>query len=71
MFQQEEILNFIATIFRQLLSDTNPVVYQQCISVFAEFAETTCHENIVPACLAGSDQLQQEVVTYLNKVVFS
>ena len=70
LLQQQSIFQLIATVFRRLLNDSNAFVHQHAVSVFAEFAETTCHESIVPECLAGSDDaIQETVVAYLSKVL--
>ena len=53
---------------RDLLSDLDPWVGHMALKAFTQFAETTPHEDMVPACLAGSQKLQDKVVAYLSKV---
>ena len=66
--QQVAILRIIPRIFSLLLADSNPVVQQMSLENFAQFAEETAHETIVPESLQQDEQIQTRVVSYLSLV---
>ena len=51
-----------------LLRDSNVVVKQHALETFAQFAEATAHESVVPETIASDPKLQEVVVQHLNQV---
>lgn len=43
-------------------------VHMVALEAFAQFAEETVHETVVPESLQSGDELQTTVVCYLNQV---
>ena len=68
IFQQGKILQELPQLFANLLSDPNSVIKGRTLEVFAQFAEETPHESIVPDSLQKDPKLQENVVNYLNQV---
>ncbi|KAI0215038.1 hypothetical protein LSAT2_032940 [Lamellibrachia satsuma] len=65
---EDQILRSLPALYSSLLADTNFVVHRSALVSFAQFAETTLHESVVPECLHGNSHVQKSVVHYLNQL---
>lgn len=70
LLQQGKILHELPQLFASLLLDPNPIIHGHCLETFARFAEETAHESVVSESLQDNVQLQEEVVNYLNQVIW-
>lgn len=64
---QKMVIKLVAETFNDLLQHFNPVVQQEALSVFADFASVSPHEEIVSMTVRNSQDLQNQVATYIQK----
>ncbi|XP_071984479.1 FIGNL1-interacting regulator of recombination and mitosis [Engystomops pustulosus] len=63
---QVAVLSKVSNLFSMLLADKTWIVKHHAIEAFAQFAEETIYEEIVPQCL-NSEETKNSVVWFLNK----
>jgi hypothetical protein len=64
---QKTVIKLIAEAFNDLLQHFNPVVQQEALAVFADFATVSPHEEIVSLTVRNSQDLQNQVAMYIQK----
>ncbi|XP_072919325.1 FIGNL1-interacting regulator of recombination and mitosis isoform X1 [Hemitrygon akajei] len=65
---QVMVLPKLPCLFAFLLADQSWLILQQALQGFTQFAEETCHEEIVPQSLESSST-KTKVVSFLNKAI--
>jgi hypothetical protein len=64
---QKTVIKLIAEAFNDLLQHFNPVVQQEALAVFADFASVSPYEEIVTLTVRNSQDLQNQVASYIQK----
>lgn len=68
---QKKVFYQISSLFAILLQDSDPLVKQSALEVFAYFAYITKHEQIVADVVGDDDDLQTVVTKYLQRLPIS
>lgn len=68
---QKKVFYQISSLFAILLQDSDPLVKQSALEVFAYFAYITKHEQIVADVVGDDDDLQTIVTKYLQRLPIS
>ncbi|XP_019357445.1 PREDICTED: uncharacterized protein C1orf112 homolog isoform X1 [Gavialis gangeticus] len=63
---QGQVVSKLSGLFGSLLADKTWLIHQHALEAFAQFAEETSHEDIVPQCLNSEDS-KNKVVCFLAK----
>ncbi|GFO00680.1 hypothetical protein PoB_002718500, partial [Plakobranchus ocellatus] len=63
-----QVLECLPHVFYPVLRHSHPMIHQQALVSFSQFASLTQHEDVVPACMKGDQDLVQLVQNYVNQV---
>ncbi|XP_006634708.2 FIGNL1-interacting regulator of recombination and mitosis [Lepisosteus oculatus] len=65
---QSQVLPKLSSLFSSLLAEGSWLLHQCTLEAFAQFAEVTNHEHVIPESLA-SEETKNKVVKFLSKAV--
>lgn len=65
--EQAQILRLLPKLFAVLLDDTNVIVREKSMEIFADFARKTSYEDLVSDSVDGNETIYVDFVAYINK----